>query len=349
MEDLRNEREVPRAEALLRQAGLDERAVTFVVENLAPRWYAEAIGVAEETLVSRAIAYLGRTLAHQFQDLAVDIALVVPVFDDAAIHQQYLAAADVAGEARAAVTSLAGGSAEGRHRDWLRAVHRCLAARDLLGAGRLPLLPDASALQRYFAGAWTPLDVGPPHPPGPVDWAALADVEGRNEPEPRPLDVREVLALARNAGLFRDLAGVIGALESALRQETTLANDDRRAHQLVALSATIVAHMVGTAVGRSFNLLIELDSPPPTGRRIMAEYPLIGAQTLAALQHTEPAMFAPFRRPSDLTEPSLRSRWENITLGHELTRFTREQGVVGLLATAASPRLDAILDQPSGP
>lgn len=333
------QRQLSPAEEGLRRAGFGSETVSFILEELAPSWYAEKAGASEETLVGKAVLYLQKTQAHRYQDPAVDITLVVPAFEDLTIERQYFAAADAAAAAMANV----GPSPEAYalRRSWLRLVHRRLAARDFLGAGSLPFLPDAPSLELYYEGAADLLDVAP----GTLDDGVVPGPTDAPAPTAPPLTLSEVLAEVRTADLFAGLPQLVGSQEERVRQDPHLTKEGRRAHQLVALTATVAAPIIGPATQRTFNLLIELDSPPQTGQRIMAEYPLLGTVTLRALKHTEPGVFATVYHPSDLLEPPLRSLWETVTLGKEQAGLTSEQGVVGLLADAASPALEALLGQ----
>lgn len=357
------------AEMRLSANGLDQDAVTLVVEQVVPVSYAELVGIDTwYKLVGMAGEYLIRTGAHRFQNPKVDITLVTPIFDDTDLTGQYNQATTVARDAENAVTAriAASGGQPGtrptaaevhdRAREWLRVVHRTMIGWDLFKLGPIPRLLPPEHLELYLLGELALLDVEPSPAQGEVEWATFQLSKACTEPAgdqgtltSPASSPQELLSHSLDIDLFGLLFDLLKGLESDLRAAVGLASDLRRSHQLVSLTTMIVRHLLSFREGRSFSLLIELEAPPPVGERMMAEYPMIGDKTLAALRHTVPATFGSIGRPSEISDAQLRRSWERMTLGNRGSGFASENGVLGLLAKAASPAIEQLLHQAAGP
>jgi len=313
-------------------------------------------------------AYLRCTAFGRLQTSLVDLALVVPPFVREDLSARYLEIAQAlnaerasAGQALARQGSLASDEqalAQAVHdleAMWLRETHFELSLIDFLN---LPIDGELGS-SAFDPGGFR---LGDCPLPGAAEgrlWSLAAsfertlDLRPENDFDPQVVTdgsdvLRSMLGRATAGELLARLPEILLRLDGEIVESADeLAASERRHHQLVLLTAQVSEHLFALAGGGTFNLMLELDDPPPVSDRSLERFPAVRARCLEALTHTDPRSFAAIRSEKDLDSASTQRRWREITLGVVAAGFARELGVVGVLAEAARPVL-ARLRESSG-
>lgn len=342
----------------LTELGLNEAEISLALEVLAPVDRYEVIGADRWVrLIDCAATYLQWSAMARFQDPGVRLSLVVPPFFDNEITKQYLESTHFLAQQRDRLVGLfdarsstdSGGVQDeiAMHEEtWMRHLHCELAAADFLRVGRTPSFEKSGADQAYLRGDEPPSGSVQEHVHARVMWGEIEPLDisqTRTEGVPaqveRETTPRVLLQLSSKLRLFEDLNGQLLEIDRAIYDSNALGTQERQEHQLVLHTSQLAAQSLSGEAGRSLNLDIELDNPPPVTARAIDRYPLIRSSSLRALSQSAPSEFGAIRSESDLQGTPRHQHWTEVTLGVPNASYAREPGVLGLLAASAAPHL----------